>query len=71
MKRMNLLALTSLLFFSVVVGCSEPDAPAAGGAMMNDDTKMKDGGAMMQEAGGTMKDDTMMKDGAMMKEDGK
>ena len=63
MKRLNLLALASLLLLSVaVVGCSEPDAPAAGGAMMTDDSRLKDGEAMKKEEGGMMKDDAMMKD---------
>lgn len=71
MKRLNLLTLASLLLLSVaVVGCSKPDAPAAGGAMMND-SRMKDGEAMKKEEGGMMKDDAMMKDDKMMKEDGK
>ena len=61
-KQMNLLALASLLFLSVVAaGCSEPEAPAVDGAMMNDDSKMKDGEAMMKEEGGMMKDDKKMK----------
>ena len=69
MKRLNILTLASLLLFSVaVVGCSEPDAPAAGGAMLNE-SKMKDGEAIKQEESGMMKDDAMMKDGGMMKDD--
>ncbi len=69
MKRLNFLTLATLLLLGVaVVGCSEPDAPAAGGAMMND-AKMKDGESMTKEDGGMMKGDAMMKDGGMMKDD--
>ncbi len=69
MKRFNLLPLASLLLLSMAVGgCSEPDVPAAGGAMMND-SKMKDGESMTKEEGGMMKGDAMMKDGGMMKDD--
>lgn len=77
MTRMNFLTLASLLLLSVaVVGCSEPEAPATGGAMMNNDSKMMDGEAMMKEEGdmkdeAMMKDDGMMKDDKMMKEDGR
>jgi outer membrane lipoprotein-sorting protein len=65
MKRTNLPALAFLLLLNVVVGCSQPDAPAVGAAMMKEDAKMKNGEAMM------MKDGAMMKDDKMMKEDGK
>jgi hypothetical protein len=77
MKRLNLLALASLLLLSVfAAGCSEPEAPAAGGAMMNDGSKMMDGGDMMKDSGmkkedAMMKDDGMMNDDKMMKEEGK
>ena len=44
MKQVNFLALASLLLMSVAVGCSDSDAPAAGGAMMKDGAMMKEDG---------------------------
>lgn len=63
MKRVGFGAWASLSLLGVMVGCSESDAPAIGGAMMNGDPAMMEGdGAMMN--GDAMKgDEKMMKDG--------
>lgn len=72
-KHFNYFAWSSLLLAGLMIGCSETDAPATGGAMMTDAAmqggSMTKDGDMMQ--GGDMKSAGMMKDDKMMKEDGR
>ncbi|MFO1001301.1 MAG: hypothetical protein U0936_13230 [Planctomycetaceae bacterium] len=75
MKRLSLLSLFCVVGISVVAGCSDSAAPAAGGALMNDGAMKSDmkGDGMMKgdmQGEGMMKGEAMKGDG-MMKEESK